>query len=1035
MRLFRLNQETCNSGTCCSGGDASRRDFLRVTGTGALALLAARMPAMAGPFEAADFDTLVPADKKLDPAWVKSLFERGAPTVYRGADLKYIGMPVGGICAGQLYLGGDGKLWCWDIFNQAIPTGDGHYAKPPEAVSTIEQSFSLKVGDKAYPLERAGFSDIAFLGQYPVGTVTYKDPGVPAEVKLEAFSPFIPLNTEDSSLPATLMRFTVRNTSGERIDATLAGVLENAVCLHHREAAATRRNRVVSGNGFTFLEFSAERSDAVAAQPQPDILFEDWHQGTYAGWTVEGTAFGTGPVKKAAAPAYQGELGGDTEYLVNSHAAAPGKDVGERDNATGKLVSRTFTIVRDTIRFWIGGGGHKDRTCLNLIVDGKVVRTATGKDSNRMALQSFAVRDLKGRQAVIEVLDAQAGAWGNVGVGRIVFTDQAFSEGPFEELPDYGTMGIALLGTPADLTSGEKAVPLSEKLVGEIGRKLRLEAGQAATVTFLVTWHFPNLRHLPAVPVQGRYYASRFDSALTVARYVAENVDRLASQTFLWRDTWYDSTLPFWFMDRTFLNTSILASSTCYRFEDGRFWAWEGVGCCAGTCAHVWHYAQAMGRQFPELERILRARTDFGLAMRADGAICFRGENNAGPAIDAQAGAILRSLREHQMSADGTFLRRVWPGVRRATQWLIAMDENGDGILEGAQHNTLDTDWYGPVSWLSGLYLAALQAAAQMADEMKDRSFAQKCRDILQRGQAKIVAELFDGEYFYNKVDPRHLETINSGTGCEIDQVLGQGWAFQVGLPRVLPEKETRMALKSLWRYNFSPDVGPYREKNKPGRWYAVAGEAGLLMCTFPRKDWNYEKAKGGAGKGAWAAMYFNECMNGFEHQVAGHMLWEGLLLEGMAIERAVHDRYHASKRNPWNEVECGDHYARSMASYGVFLAACGFSCNGPKGEIGFAPRLTPENFKAPFTAAEGWGTFSQRADAGTLTARVEVKWGRVRLRRLSVAVREKPASVTVNVGDRRIESSVTYQDGRAAVALNEDLTLAAGQSLALSLV
>jgi hypothetical protein len=335
---------------------------------------------------------------------------------------------------------------------------------------------------------------------------------------------------------------------------------------------------------------------------------------------------------------------------------------------------------------------------------------------------------------------------------------------------------------------------------------------------------------------------------------------------------------------------------------------------------------------------------------------------------------------------------------------------------------------------LSGLYQAALQAAAQMADEMKDRPFARKCRDILQRGQAKIVAELFDGEYFYNKVDPRHLETVNSGTGCEIDQVLGQGWAFQVGLPRVLPEKETRMALKSLWRYNFSPDVGPYREKNKPGRWYAVAGEAGLLMCTFPRKDWNYEKAKGGAGKGAWAAMYFNECMNGFEHQVAGHMLWEGLLLEGMAIERAVHDRYHASKRNPWNEVECGDHYARSMASYGVFLAACGFSCNGPKGELGFAPRLTPEDFKAPFTAAEGWGTFSQRADAGRLTARVEVKWGRVRLRRLSVAVREKPASVTVHVGDRTIESSVTCQDGRAAVALSEDLTLDAGQSLALSL-
>jgi len=132
--------------------------------------------------------------------------------------------------------------------------------------------------------------------------------------------------------------------------------------------------------------------------------------------------------------------------------------------------------------------------------------------------------------------------------------------------------------------------------------------------------------------------------------------------------------------------------------------------------------------------------------------------------------------------------------------------------------------------------------------------------------------------------------------------------------------------------------VGPYREHYKPGRWYALAGEAGLLMCSFPRADWDYEQAK---GKGPeWAAGYFNECMNGFEYQVAGHMIWENMVQEGLAITRAVHDRYHASKRIV-ERGECGDHYARSMASYGVFLAACGFEYHGPHGHIGFAPRLT----------------------------------------------------------------------------------------------
>lgn len=1034
MSSIRMRQEGCSSGNCGCGGEASRRTFLKLTGTGSLALLASRMPVMAGPFEATDFDALVPADKKLDPAWVKSLYERGAPQVYRGADLKYIGMPVGGLCAGQLYLGGDGHLWDWDIFNQTIVTGDDHYAKPVDSASSVEQGFVLKIADKAVKLDQSGFSDVAFCGQYPVGTVTYRSAAVPAEVKLEAFSPFVPLNTDDSSLPATVLRFTVRNTSGAVIETTLVGRLENAVCGQHRDAAGVRRNRAVAGNGFTFVECSAESAGPAASESRPDILLEDWHQGTYAGWTAQGTAFGAGPVKKSAAPAYQGDLGGDTEFVVNPHASAPGADVGGRDGATGKLSSRPFVLERDYLRFWIGGGRHKGTTCLNLVIDGRVVRSATGKDSNRMGLQEFAVREFKGRQAVIEIVDAQTGAWGNVGVGRIVFTDHPLETGAFEDLPDQGTMGLALLGGPADTVSGDASAPLGERLVAEIGRTLRLGPGQSAEATFIVTWFFPNLNHLPGVPIQGRYYASRFDSALGVARYVAENADRLIGQTLLWRDTWYDSTLPFWFLDRTFLNASILASSTCYRFEDGRFWAWEGVGCCAGTCAHVWHYAQASGRLFPELERILRERTDFGLAMLPDGAIRFRGENNGGPAIDAQAGVILRALREHQTSADDAFLRRVWPGVRRATQWLIAQDGNGDGILEGPQHNTLDTDWYGSVTWLSGLYLAALQAAAAMADEMRDRAFARTCRAILRRGQTKIVADLFNGEYFYNRVDPRHPDTVNSGTGCEIDQVMGQSWAFQVGLPRVLPEKETRSALRSLWRYNFSPDVGPYREKNKPGRWYALAGEAGLLMCTFPRKDWNYEKAKGGAGKGAWAAMYFNECMNGFEHQVAGHMIWEGLIQEGLAVERAVHDRYHASKRNPWNEVECGDHYARSMASYGVFLAACGFAYDGPHGMIGFAPRLSPEKFRSPFTASEGWGTFSQASEGGTMTARIELKWGRLRVREIRLNASEKTASVQVRAGGHPVAATVAVKDGTAVVSLAADCALAAGQALDIAL-
>jgi hypothetical protein len=671
---------------------------------------------------------------------------------------------------------------------------------------------------------------------------------------------------------------------------------------------------------------------------------------------------------------------------------------------------------------------------MNLVAGGKVVRTATGRDNEKLEASYWEVSNLVGHEAQLEIVDEATGPWGHINVDQIVFSDTLPAAAVADMKSSWGTLGLALLGAPADISSGEATKPVSEKLSGELGRKLTLAAGQSAVVTFVLTWHFPNLV-IKGTLEGGRFYATKFADAAAVARYVAENFERLAAATRLWRDTWYDSTLPYWFLDRTQLNTSILATSTCHRFASGRFWAWEGVGCCAGTCAHVWHYAHAMARQFPELERILRERTDFGLALQPDGAIHFRGENNTIPAIDAQSGSILRTLREHQMSADDAFLRRVWPGVQRATDWLIAKDADGDGIIESNQHNTLDTDWFGPVAWLSGLYLAALSAAATLADEMGDAAYAAKCRAILARGQQKLVAELFDGEYFLNKVDAKHLDAINSGTGCEIDQVMGQSWAFQVGLPRVLPEKETRTALQSLWKYNFSPDVGPYREHYKQGRWYAMAGEAGLLMCSFPRNDWDYEQARG-KGKAEWAAGYFNECMNGFEYQAAGHMVWENMLLEGFAVTRALHDRYHASRRNPWNEVECGDHYARSMASYGVFLAACGFEYHGPKGHLGFAPRLTPEHFKAPFTAAEGWGTYAQQVQRTAFKAHVALQWGKLRLATLALAVPQHlhGAPLKLSAGGRAVAATATAADGRLLLTFAQEVTLAAGEKLMIEI-
>ena len=1068
---------SCENPNCGCLSGPGRREFLKITSLSAAGLLASGTAgvsptANAGetPAVRAAFEKLIPPDKKLSPEWVKSLFARGARTVYRGADLEKIGMPVGGLCAGQLYLGGDGKLWHWDIFNQHIGTGDGHYAHPVKPSAPLDQGFEVRVKSRdktmIQPLNSTGFSNITFCGEYPIGFVEYRDDAVPVAVNLEAFSPFIPLNPEDSSFPATILRFTVKNTSNTKVEAELVGWLENAICLNSK-AACTRQNKILKQAGATCLECSAvDNIKQVAASDRPDIVFDDFEKETYEGWTVTGTAFGNGPVEKSKMPAYQfdrGDIGAQGKRLVNSHNTRNGEDVAKGDAHVGTMTSKEFTIERNYITFLIGGGAHKGKTCMNLLVGGKVVDSATGKNDNRMQPHGFDVRAYSGKTAQLQIVDQVPGPWGNIGIDYIVFSDRPAQPAlAAKDQPDFGTMALALLESqegdlasaslpegklpltqpspqggeggvrgpvldavlPSDSSSGQ---PIGQKLCGALARKLTvLEPGQEAKVTFALTWHFPNL----PLKDNGRHYATRFDSAAAVAEYLAKNLEALSAQTRLWHDTWYDSTLPYWFLDRTFLNTSILATSTCHWFKSGRFYGWEGVGCCEGTCTHVWHYAHAPARLFPQLERDLRERTDFGLAFDPKtGVIKFRGESS-GLAIDGQAGCILRSYREHQMSSDDAFLKRNWPKIKKALECLIREDGNDDGILEGPQHNTLDTEWYGPVAWLSGLYNAALRAGEAMAKEAGDDEFAKKARALADSGSRRIAEELWNGEFFIQKPDPKFPKAVRSGTGCEIDQVFGQSWAFQVNLGRILPEDKVKSALRSLWKYNFAPDVGPYRSINKKGRWYAMPGEAGLLMCTWPN----------GEGEGAEKRValgydyYFNECMNGFEYQAAGHMIWEGLVQEGLAITRAIHDRYHASRRNPWNEVECGDHYARSMASYGVFLAACGYEYHGPKGHLGFAPRLTPEDFRAAFTTAEGWGTFSQKRGGGgqTQSASIELKWGKLRVKTLAFALPEnaKPAKVTVTVAGNPAAAEHAVNNGRLLITLAADASIQAGQTI-----
>ncbi|MFO0984271.1 MAG: GH116 family glycosyl hydrolase [Planctomycetota bacterium] len=624
------------------------------------------------------------------------------------------------------------------------------------------------------------------------------------------------------------------------------------------------------------------------------------------------------------------------------------------------------------------------------------------------------------------------------------FADQAIDRDEVERLPDFGAMALVLLGDAEAVASLAVSAPLPGDLfgslrrasevaqhtqgieadppVGALGRSLRLLPGAEQAVTFAIAWHFPNRR-------EGHAYAARFSHIADLVNHLGREHEHLSAATRLWHDTYYDSSLPLWLLDRLHSTVSTLATSTCQWWKSGRFWAWEGVGCCHGTCGHVWNYAHAPARLFPILERSVREMQDFAPTagfVAATGEIRFRGEGWGLWAGDAQPGYVLKAYREHQCSTSRAFLERNWPAIKQALEFLIKQDGNDDGLIEGKQHNTYDIDFYGPNTMVGSLYLAALRAGEELAREMNDVVFARRCRTLVEAGRTNSVAKLFNGEYFIQLVDLKQHDDCQYATGCLADQLFGQSWAHHVGLGHVYPRETVLAALRSIWRYNWAPDIAAQNEKHPPERWFARPGEAGLFTCTWPKS----------AHLGAKSVRYRDEVWTGIEYQVASHMVWEGMVEEALAICRGVHDRYHPSKHNPWNEVECGDHYARGMASWGVFTALCGFSHHGPHAEIGFAPRLQPGDFKAAFTAAAGWGTFTQKRTGHHQVGRIALQWGTLGVRELHFELEDgaQLRAVTMRLNGAQVAATVR-QDGRSATVSTPVLvTLERGHTLEVGL-
>ncbi|MHC4625959.1 MAG: GH116 family glycosyl-hydrolase, partial [Planctomycetota bacterium] len=440
---------------------------------------------------------LVPGEKDLDIGAVQRLVDRGRPDTYTGKDLETIGMPIGGIAAGQLYLRGDGTLGVWQVFNRHVFTGygrDNYRTYRPDSPVDSGFAVTLATGDGTIvkPLDRT-VSNVQFTGEYPIGVIRYSDSELPVRVEAEAFSPFIPLNARDSALPATIFHITVENTSDKAVNAGIQGSLENAVCIDSAKSImANRRTRTVNEKGRTLIVHTAERAPPPkqVEVPRARILLADFEGPDYGDWVVAGEAFGKAPARGTLA-GQQRVSGFAGKGLVNTFLGG--------DGPVGTLTSPEFTISRKFINFLIGGGNHVDRTCINLLVDGEVVRTAIGKSNEKLEGHFWRVEEFEGKPAKIQIVDNARGGWGHINIDQIELADEPRSGpvGPLEELPDYGSMVLALsgeAGNPDGQASERDTVfPVSRRRVATLGtRHVTLAPGAKKTFTFVLSWFFPN---------------------------------------------------------------------------------------------------------------------------------------------------------------------------------------------------------------------------------------------------------------------------------------------------------------------------------------------------------------------------------------------------------------------------------------------------------------------------------------------------------------------------------------------------------------
>ena len=575
----------------------------------------------------------------------------------------------------------------------------------------------------------------------------------------------------------------------------------------------------------------------------------------------------------------------------------------------------------------------------------------------------------------------------------------------------------------------EEASELERTWTGSLAVKKKLNPDEEEVITFFVAWNFPNRFvdwHINKALINdskleywiGNRYNEWFDNSLEVIKYVKSNLLTLLNYTSKFHDAFYSSTLPSGVLTSISANFSTIRTPTCFWIRDGSFHGFEGChgastrkpsgGCCPLNCTHVWNYEFSLAHLFPTLERTMR-ETEFKMQHKI-GYLPHRtviplylpqfGEKpdvgDIPPAIDGMLGMVLKIYRGYLITRDLNFLKRSWSYTIKLMEYIFKeYYDDSKGIITRAQPNTYDCSIYGFNTFVGSLNLVALLACKKIALELNHLDWADRCKELYNSSREIIDKECWNGEFYVQKYDEDNVKEFQYGSGCFSDQLLGQWWAFHLSLGYIFPSDRVKKAIKAIIKYNFKESLKGFKQTP---RIFASPSESGLLNCTWPN-----------GGKPKVPTEYTDEVFTGIEYEIAALSIYIGDIDAGLKIIKAIRERYDGTHRNPWNEVECGDHYVRPMSSWTLLHALTGISYSSKLNQLSLSPKINQRNFQSFFITNSAWGSVYQKITQNMITYSLTISYGTLELSSVTIDLRDE--SKDVKISKSTVISEGKYQN------------------------